>query len=186
MKHPLQTIPNKWKPLAFLILIALTIVTMLVLNLTGTILRTAEAPSGIISYEFAGTVDRAQSILASWSPRARIFAGFNIGLDYLFLFAYSTTIALAAIWVGKRLNPRYGFWKLLAVLLAWSLWGAAVLDAVENYALFTMLVNGASEPWPQVAWISALVKFAIVIIGISYVLVGLAAGYLLKNQIAHN
>lgn len=182
MKHPLETIPKNRRPAIFISLFVVTIVVMLVLNLTGDVLRTDEAPAGIISYEFAGTVGKAQSILDSWSPRTKIFAGFNLGLDYLFLVAYSTTIALAVIWAGSRLKASRRFWISLAVVLAWALWGAAILDAIENYALFTMLVNGASEPWPQVAWWSALVKFSIVIIGIVYSLVGLIAGFIIRER----
>jgi hypothetical protein len=181
MKHPLETVPKNRRPAIFTALFVLTIIVMLVLNLAGDALRTDAAPAGIISYEFAGTVDRAQSILDSWSPQTKIYAGFNLGLDYLFLVAYSTTIALAVIWVASQLKTSQRFWISLAVFLAWALWGAALLDAIENYALFTMLVNGAFEPWPQVAWWSALIKFTIVIFGLVYSLIGLIAGYISRG-----
>ena len=48
-------------------------------------LRTPAAPQGIVSYELAGTLPRAQEILASWGERGRLFAGVGLGLDYLYL-----------------------------------------------------------------------------------------------------
>jgi len=181
MKHPLETVPKNRRPAIFTAFFVLTVVVMLALNLGGDVLRTDEAPAGIISYEFAETVATAQSILDSWSPRAKIYAGFNLGLDYLFLVAYSTTIALAVIWVSGRPEMNLRLWTS-AVFLAWALWGAALLDAIENYALFTMLVNGASEPWPQVAWWSAFFKFTIVIVGLVYSAIGLIAGLILRGR----
>jgi hypothetical protein len=46
-------------------------------------------------------------------------------------------------------------------LVAWSAWGAAVMDAFENFALAQMLVTSEilSHAWP--AAIAATVKFAI-------------------------
>ncbi|HUS94260.1 MAG TPA: hypothetical protein VMZ24_03675 [Patescibacteria group bacterium] len=83
--------------MTFIILLIVTALIMVVLSFTGRNLITDAAPGGILSYELAGHEDTAQGILDSWDDIARIYAGFNLGFDYLFLIFYSTTIALAII-----------------------------------------------------------------------------------------
>ncbi|MEE8390887.1 MAG: hypothetical protein V3S14_08865 [Anaerolineae bacterium] len=58
------------------------------------------------------------------------------------------------------------------LLLAWGQWLAALLDGVENTALWNILANGPSTPWPQVAWWCAAVKFTLVILGLIYAISG--------------
>lgn len=164
MRHPLLQIPRSQRLYVFLLFFALTLLTMMALNITGRPLINDSAPSGIVSYEFAGDVVTADEILSSWDDTARAHAGFNLGLDYLYLLLYSTTIAMALLWLTDGMRTRW--LASLAVVLAWALWLAALLDACENYALFTMLVNGAAKPWPQVAWWCAAVKFSLVIAGL--------------------
>jgi len=156
----------------FVALLTLTILVMVILNVGGRPLTTPAATSGIISYELAGKVDQAQFIIDSWDNQARVSAAFNLGLDYLFLLLYSMSIGAAVLWLTDTLTSNHRM-LTLANLLAWSLVLAAILDAIENGALFTMLVNGASEPWPGVAQVAAVIKFAFVIIGLLYILIGL-------------
>jgi hypothetical protein len=58
---------------------------------------------------------------------------------------------------------------------------AALLDAVENAALLTMLVNGVTSPWPQISFASATIKFGLVILGLAFVLVGFIV-YLFQSR----
>jgi urease beta subunit len=58
---------------------------MVGLQVTGAPLRTDVSPHGIISFEFAGELDLAQRMVESWGSTGRIYAGLNLGLDYLFL-----------------------------------------------------------------------------------------------------
>lgn len=169
MKHPLLQVPRRRRLFLFLLFLALTLLVMMALNVTGRTLVNDSAPSGIVSYEFAGDQATAEEIINSWDETARVYAGFNLGLDYLYLFLYSTTIAMALLWLTDGFETRW--LANLAQILAWGLWLAALLDACENYALFTMLVNGPSATWPQVAWWCAAVKFSLVIAGLLLVLV---------------
>ncbi len=151
----------------------LTLAEMATLNILGEPLKTEAAPAGIISYEFAGDVPTAQLILNSWDETAKIYAGFNIGMDYLFLGLYSSTIALAIVWLTDKLFLT-GKILLLATLLAWAQWLAAVLDAVENASLFHMLVNQAAVPWPEIAFWCAAFKFTLIILGFAFVIFAFA------------
>ena len=83
-------------------------------------------------------------------------------------FLYSAAIAMALLWPTEGLVIRW--FVILAIVLAWGQWLAAALDAVENFALFTMLVMAPAEPWPQVAWWCAAIKFGLVIAGLLLVL----------------
>ncbi|HSD83299.1 MAG TPA: hypothetical protein VLG46_05550, partial [Anaerolineae bacterium] len=97
--------------------------------------------------------------------------GFSLGFDYLYMPAYSTTIALAcvmAVGVVKRKT-----WYSIGLLLAWGLWLAALFDAIENLALFTELLGSNVAPWPSVAQICATIKFGLILLGLLYFGVGM-------------
>lgn len=165
--HPLESIRQNRRPTLFAALLALTLLLSAALLITGEPLRTEAAPAGILSYEFAGTVAKATQILDSWNEVARSAAGFNLGLDFLYLLAYSTTIALGIISVSAGLRLKAPV--LAAVLFfAWGQWLAALLDALENVALVTMLLNAPAEPWPAVAFVCASTKFLLIALGLLY------------------
>jgi len=153
-------------------LLALTIVLTVALQAVNAPLKTPAAPQGIVSYEFAGTTAAAQSILDSWDDGAKVYAGFSLGLDYLYMPAYALTIGLACAWAARVLGGRRRRLGSLGRVLAFGLGLAALLDAVENYALTTMLFSAAADPWPAVARWCATSKFALIIAGLVYVLIG--------------
>lgn len=178
-RNPLFGVSPHSRPAVFAILLFITLFIMVILNITGAPLRTDEAPAGIISYELAQTEETAATILNSWDNQAKIYAGFNLGFDYLWMIFYSTTIALGLVWTAEAFHLKG---PLLTVinLLAWGQWLAALLDALENTALLTMLFNQPTAPWPLIAYWSAVIKFTLVILGILTVL-GSAILYRLRQ-----
>jgi len=127
----------------------------------------------MVSFEMAGSVEKTQQIIVSWNETARLMAAFGLGLDYLFMVVYPLTIGLACIWATDIL--RFHHWPL-AALGAWLAWGiflAALMDAVENVALTFLLVGPVIAPWPQLAHWCATVKFCLIFIGLVYALYGL-------------
>lgn len=144
---------------------------MVFLNNSGSHLRTDEAPTGIVSYELARDEETAAAILNSWDAEAKVYAGFNLGLDYLWMIFYSTTIALGLVWTAAVLQLK-GAPLTIFNLLAWGQWLAALLDALENTALLVMLFGQPASPWPVIAYWSAVIKFTLVILGILIVLGG--------------
>jgi hypothetical protein len=154
-----------------------TLAVMFCLNLVGKALITTDAPYGIISYELAGSVEKAQWIIDSWDQGARLYAAFSLGFDYLFMVLYSTTIALACLWGGRVLQARNMPGYIIGILLAWGLWLAAVLDGIENIALSLSLFNSPAAPWPQVAQISALLKFGLIFLGLIFTFFALIVRY---------
>jgi hypothetical protein len=153
-------------------LLALTIALTIVLQAVDAPLKTPAAPQGIVSYELAGTTAAAQGILDSWDADARVHAGFSLGLDYLYMPVYALTIGLACAWAARVLGGRRRGLGSLGRWLAFGLGLAALLDAVENYALTTMLFSAAADPWPAVARWCATGKFALIVVGLVYALAG--------------
>lgn len=174
MNHPLNALGTK-KGLYLGVMFLLTLAMMVIMNLIGAPLINETAPLGIISYEFAGDVPTAQAIIDSWHPDAQMSASLSLGLDYLFLVVYSSAIALGCLWSGELL--RQINWPLggIAVLLAWLLWFAAIADAIENYALIRMLFDSVVSPLPEVAMISAGIKFGLIFAGLVYFMYGLVS-----------
>jgi hypothetical protein len=173
MRHPFESLPtHKYKQI-FVPLLVLTLATLVVFRLLGGPLQTGAAPQGIVSFEFAGDVATAYSILDSWDAQAQAYAGFSLGFDFVFLVLYSNTIGLACIWVGRAFRERRRPLATVGRLLAWGQWLAALLDSVENVSLLVLLLGTPAAPWPQIARWCALPKFGLILVGLVYVVLGL-------------
>jgi len=164
------------------VLFALTLAVMVSLNALGRPLNTEVAPLGIVSLELAGELSLAQSMVESWGQTGQVYAGLNLGLDYVFLVAYSSSIALGCVLVARSLSRRSEFLSSLGAVLAWAQFGAAMLDAVENYALIQVLLGSQQTPWPAIARWCAIPKFLIVAAGLVYVSVGAVLAVVTKAR----
>jgi len=163
----------------FWLFTVLAIITMVALQLLGRPLKTAPSPAGIVSYELAGTLEDAHAILESWDAHARVYAGINLGLDYLFIDAYVGAIGLGCVVVGRRLRGAPKGLGSAGAFLAWAMVLAGVLDVVENYALIRLLLGSQAALLPTLARLCAIPKFLIVLISLIYVLVGALASLLI-------
>jgi hypothetical protein len=175
-RHPFHWLSTSGQKRAFAVLLVLTLAVMVSLNVLGRPLSTEVAPLGIVSFELAGDFFLAQRMAESWGPTGQVYAGLNLGLDYLFMVAYSSTIALGCVLVARSFSPRVG------LLLAWAQFGAAMLDAVENYALIQVLLGSQQASWPTVARWCAIPKFLIVAAGLVYVGIGVVLGVATKAR----
>ena len=167
--HPFTWLTDVGQKRAFAPLAALALLMMAALQVTGGPLRTPAAPAGIISFEFAGDLPTAQAMVDSWEDSGRVFAGLNLGLDYLFLVAYGGAIGLGCVLVARGRAAPFG---TLGRALAWGLIVAALLDSLENYALIRVLLGTERAWWPTVALWCAIPKFALVAAGLLYVIAG--------------
>ncbi len=168
-RHPFEWLSVSAYRRAFVLLLVLTLALMAMLQVLGEPLKSDAAPAGIVSFEFAGDLATAKRMVKSWGEAGRVYAGLNLGLDYLFLVAYPLAIGLGCVLVARGLD---GWGYRAGVLLAWGQLAAGLLDATENYALIRILL-GAEREWlaALAAWCAAP-KFALVGAGIAYVLVG--------------
>jgi hypothetical protein len=174
MTHPFKRIHPARRRRVFFLLLGLTILILLSMNFVGMPLNTAAAPQGIVSFEFAFNPDTAQQMLDSWSPDARVRAGFIQGLDFLFPLVYSTTVGLGCVMAAGVIASRGQAIARIGPWLAWGLWAAAVLDYVENIGLVFLLFGEVRSPFPQIAAVCALIKFALLAVGLVYSFYGLA------------
>lgn len=162
VRHPFDEIPPGRLRVWFRPLLGVTVVV------GGVLLLLDPGGKGIVGLEVAGSVEAAHEVMAGWDVRDVIHAAFGVGLDYLFLIAYSCTIALACIW-GRRVF-RHAWLVTLGGVLAWAAWVGGALDAVENIALLDMLRGPVESPAPEVAAVCAYVKFVLVYAGVIYAL----------------
>jgi hypothetical protein len=158
--------------LIFLARLALTLALLAILNRIGQPLMTAAAPAGIISFEFAGSPGRAQEIINSWDGPARLLAAFSLGLDYLFMFAYASTIAAGCMCSGAVLKNKGWPLSQAGRPLALAQWAAALFDAVENLGLVLLLLGKASAAWPAIAAWAAGFKFFLIGLGLAFSVYG--------------
>lgn len=172
IRHPFEWLSLPAQKRAWIGLLILTLAVMGGLRRLDRPLRTEAASGGIISFEFAGTLEQARAMLASWGSQGRIHAGVSLGLDYLFLVLYSSGIALGCVLVGQWLAIWSRHALLIGTLLAWGQLGAALLDGTENYALVQLLLGTEQAIWPLVAWWCAAPKFMIVVMGMLYMFCG--------------
>jgi hypothetical protein len=165
MTHPLAAIAPEKRTRVFVSLLIATLALTFLFRFIG-----PDKPT-IVDFELAGSVPNAQAIIDAWSETNRIRAGFSLGIDYLYMPVYSTTIALACVLAAGVLTSKA--WRSIGVLLAWGLWTAALFDAIENVALFTELLGNNVAPYPQIAQMCAAIKFGLILVGLLYAAVGL-------------
>ncbi len=156
----------------FAVALVLMLALMVVLYVADLPLMTRVAPAGILSYEFAFTLDNAQAMIESWGTEGRTVAALNLGLDYLYLVCYGLAIGLGCMLVARGFFERSRFLLKLGIVLAWALVGAALADATENLALLQVLFGSAEAAWPVLAAVCASLKFLAVTAGVLYILLG--------------
>ncbi len=164
---------------------AVAVALMTAMNSIGRPLKNAASPQGIVSFELAGNLARAEEILDAWGEPGRLAAALSLGLDFLFLFAYPIAIGLACSLISRALQSRMRPLSVVGEALAWALPAAGVLDGVENWALIRLLFGASQPALPSVAYGCAVVKFVIVLAGLAFVIIfGAVAAALARRPAA--
>ncbi len=169
IKHPLEFVTPSFRLRLFLIFIVLTIAGFGIFQILDQPLRTSVAPSGIVSFELAGSSEKARAMLDSWNAQAQLNNAFGLGFDFLFMPVYAIALSLGVLLVCSR---RPGIWPALGAILGWGALAAPVFDTFENMALFTILLGNPFSPYPQIAAGCATIKFTLIVAGVTYGLVG--------------
>lgn len=128
------------------------------------------ASGGIVSYELAGSVEKASAMLAGWDSSAKAMLAFGLGLDYLFMPVYASTLSLAVFMAARR--RKKALWQFAGKMLGWGAWLAIFFDASENALLLNMLLHGAANPMPALAALCAGIKFLLLLAGLGYTFLG--------------
>jgi hypothetical protein len=180
-RHPFRWINQSSQKRVFWFLFAFTILVIFGMQYSGGPLSTEAAPSGIISFEFARTLPNAQVMIDSWGSQGRIYAGINLGLDYLFMASYGLTIGLGCVLVSHGLAGRFKTLASVGIFLSWGALLAAFLDALENYGLMRLLLGSTNEVWPALAYCCAGIKFVLVALGLFYLILGAVSGFFTRK-----
>src|SRR5262245_7556303 len=137
---------------------------------------------GILRFEFVGSSGTADRILGEWGDHGRYLASLSLWLDFAFMAAYGSFLALAALATRDRarvLGPRN--LALMGAYAPYCAVGAALFDAAENTMLLLVVGGHGGSVAPVLATAFASVKFVLVGLAISYVLWGLAARLLQRR-----
>ena len=169
MHHPLAFFPNENRKPLFFTFLAGTLILFAIFRVLDSPLRTPAAPNGIVSFELAGSPGASGEMVNSWSEYARLSAAFGLGIDYLFMPIYALALSLGILLAAGR-HP--GAFAKLGAWLGWAALIAPLFDAVENYALLRSLLSQLFSLWPLVASVCATVKFALLLLGLVYALIG--------------
>lgn len=186
MKHPLEFFPPHLRKPFFFTFLFLTLVMFAVFRVLDQPLRTDAAPNGIVSFELAADPGTARAILDSWNRLSQLlsatgqpnpdivnaayaFAAFGLGIDYLFMPVYALALAFATLLVAQK---HEGWIRSVAVVAGYGAFAAALFDAVENYALFRVLLGWYQSSYPAIAAFCATIKFGLLVFGILVCLIG--------------
>lgn len=155
------------KPSHVLVLLAiLNVIVIAVMQSFGQSLL----PYNIVAFEFAGTPEQAHQMVNAWQENGVLDSVyFLIGFDYLFMLTYSAFLWLACIQLSKYFQDKI---NTLIVVIAWLQPLAAILDAVENLALFKIVEGSHETHWPLLAAWCAGPKFAMAGVGLLTIAIG--------------
>ena len=189
MRHPLEFVSEQYRKRLFFAFLFLTVVLFAVFRVLDRPLQTSAAPNGIVSFELAGSPLQALAITDEWKRSSLllsevagqanpdivnipyVFASFGLGIDYLFMPLYAFALAFGTLLAANR----HGGWlKSLGAVAGYGAFAAALFDAVENYALFQILLNRVYSPYPEIAYYCASLKFGLLVFGLLYALAGWA------------
>ena len=180
--HPFTQISDSTQKRVLIMLVVLSLLLTFIFSRLDIPLKTSEAPMGIVSFELAMEFSKAQAIINSWGSTARSYALFGLGLDYLYMFAYSFAIGMACIRIATFLPRRFLTLSTSGIWIAWASWLAALLDATENYALMQLMLGSQNSTWALISFYCAIPKFIIITVGLGYVIIGVGLYCILKDQ----
>jgi hypothetical protein len=153
-----------------------TIAMMVVMTKTGAILKTPEAPMGILNLEFAYNTAKTAPIINSWASISSTdiitAAKINTYWDFLFLFFYAGFLFLACKKIAA--NTSGAFSKAGKIIAKGALW-AGFLDIIENTGMLLTLNNQGSSTIAFCTTLISVIKWALAIIAVLYLLTGLLA-----------
>jgi hypothetical protein len=170
--NPFHWLPSNAQKRLWFGSLTISAVSLLAIKALDESLVNDAAPSGIISFEFARSITRAQQILSSWDAADKIRCALSIGVDYLFLVSYALFISVGCAYIANALKIRKPFLAKIGFVLGWAQFIAALLDAIENTALIQLLLGSRNQIYSWIAWGCAGSKFTFVGLGLIYMVSG--------------
>jgi hypothetical protein len=125
---PYDWLPAHVQPRAFVVLLLCTMAVFVAMNVTNEPLKNALAPQGIVSFQLVGP-QHYRELLSSWDSQQRLYAAFNLGLDFLFAPLYGAALSLGCVLVARSQRfygsefggaLSWGMVSISCVPMAWS------------------------------------------------------------------
>ena len=173
LTHPFQRWPRRRRRLA---LVSVVIAALLpaVAGVVVKPLHEDRTGHGIVGFELAGSVDRAEEILDVWRAEGVVDDAKAIQVfDLLYPLIYVAAIAggcVAAAGAWRRAGR--GRWAAVGIAMAWLAFAAAGLDYLENVGLAVSLWGRPASPWPEITLVAAVLKFSASGLALLYALTG--------------
>ncbi len=147
----------------------LLVVTVLVMQNFDKPLKNDVCLKGIVSFELAKNISKSKEIINSWSETDKINASLSLGFDFLFIVVYTLFITLMIYKINTKLWNGKSFYKI-GSLLIYAIFIAGIFDVFENISLIKILNGNTSQVYATTAYYFASMKFAILLIGIIYLI----------------
>lgn len=146
----------------------------------GRRLRTNVAPRGIASLEAADSPDQCARILDSWDDVALDAAQRYLTMDFLFVPAYTTLLAILGVVASNWFAARGFNWLSdLTMVLAWTQWLIGLLDIASNCAMMRTLQVSPDVPegLPQLSSWCARIKIFVLFMAAFFGFFGLLSSF---------
>lgn len=111
------------------------------------------------------TADQYRKAFLVWPSRYAVRAGFDWGLDYLFMPLYACAFFYAGILAREGFAPRPGRLRRILTLLAAVPIAGALLDAVENALQFSMFLSVPTDRLAGIALSVSNAKWVAIYVG---------------------
>lgn len=129
-------------------------------------------PYGIVSFEFIHTIANVQAALNMWGTTGQAAVGFSLGIDYLFILAYSVVAIFGLKMTAQKVDHYSSALAKIILFMAAIFPLVALSDAIENFSLLRLLFGSENEVWVLVAYYSASIKFAVAALCLLCILLG--------------
>jgi len=133
---------------------------------------------GTIDLQHAKTAAEVKAIAAAWIARPdAALAGFNLGLDFLFMPLYGFALFYGGIAAREAFAPKESTLRRVATFLAAAPLAASVFDVMENSFELSMLLATPTDQIASISFSMTCAKWICVVIGIAMALMGLAGKF---------
>ena len=157
----------------FLLICAGTLLMIIVMQQTGTSLKTTGTPNGILDLEFANNASKAAGVIAIWEKSGSTdniqAAKLNTELDFIFLLFYAIFLhqvcrSIAGLYKGAVKN--------MGLVLANGAIAAGVLDILENIGMLLTLHGYINNTIPLLTFSFSITKWVLALAALLYFLAG--------------
>ena len=162
--HPMLLIPEGWFGRYWVLLVSGVMTAALIAALLTDGRELGRRGYDIVAFELAGTPDVVNRIFSAWEADGRAVARRNVWLDFPFILAYGVFFSTACVACTKSAAAVGMFDPRIGVVLAWGVLAACLCDVIEDIALLSLFPSGtvpAESPFPRVAQVAAITKFAL-------------------------